>query len=350
MKFLLYGAYGYTGKLIVELAEQYSLTPIMAGRNADKLKALAREHPYEYRAFSLEEREKLLKALDEVEVVLHVAGPFKYTAKPMMEACIEKGVHYLDITGEIEVFEWGNELGKKAERAKIMLMPGTGFDVVPTDCLAAFLKEQLPDATHLQLAFANLGGSTSRGTSMTMIDSLGKGGAMRKDGKIIAVPLGHAGMTVPFMAKDYYCMAIPWGDVSTAYYTTGIPNIETFTRVKPQTHRMVKFQGAFNWLLKSSLVKNFLRKRVDKAAPGPSPEKRARAASHVWGKVWNEKGEEKQARLKTPEGYTLTAHTSLKIIRRVLEGRWKAGHWTPAGLYGQDLIMEVEGVERENLP
>lgn len=346
---LLYGAYGYTGKLIVELAEQYGVKLILAGRNADKLNALAAEFPYETRAFSLDEKEKLHAALDEVELVLHAAGPFKFTARQMMEACLEKKVHYIDITGEIEVFELGHQMDAKAREANIMVMPGTGFDVVPTDCMAAYLKNKLPDATHLQLAFANLGGSISHGTSMTMVESLGEKGAMRKDGKIIEVPLGHAGMVVPFMAKDIYCMAIPWGDVSTAYHTTGIPNIETFTRVKPQTHRMVKMQGAFNWLLKSPWVKNYMRKQVDKRPAGPTAERRAKASSHIWGKVWNARGQEAQARLKTPEGYTLTARTSLMISKRILSGDWKAGHQTPAGMYGQDFIMELDAVEREDL-
>jgi len=349
MKFLLYGAYGYTGRLIAEMASDYGLHPILAGRNPGKLEEMA-DLGYPTKAFSLEDTQSLDQALEEVEVVLHAAGPFKYTARPMVEACLRKGVHYLDITGEIEVFEAVHRKDSAALEKNIMLMSGVGFDVVPTDCMAAYLKDQLPDATHLQLAFANLGGAMSHGTSLTMVESLGEASARRKDGKIIKVPLGHAGMMVPFMAKEYYCMAIPWGDVSTAYYTTGIPNIETFTRTRPKTHRMVRLQGMFNWLLKTPLVKNFVRKQVEKRPAGPDPEKRAQASSQIWGKVWNEKGESKEARMKTPEGYTLTAITSLMITKRVLEGDWKAGHQTPAGLFGKDFIMEVEGVERENLP
>ncbi|MEO0899406.1 MAG: saccharopine dehydrogenase NADP-binding domain-containing protein [Bacteroidota bacterium] len=349
MKFLLYGAYGYTGSLIIEMAKDYGLTPILTGRNEAKLIPWAEKTSYEYMAFSLDDNDALDKALSQVDVVLHAAGPFKYTAKPMMEACIRNKVHYLDITGEIETFELGHSFDQQAKKANIMVMPGVGFDVVPTDCMAAYLKAHMQDATHLQLAFANIGGAMSHGTSLTMVESLGEKGAKRKDGKIVPVPIGHAGMMVPFMAKDYYCMAIPWGDVSTAYYTTGIPNVETFTRTKPETHRMVKFQGAFSWLLRSSLVKNYMKKQIEARPAGPNPEKRAKASSHIWGKVWNEKGEEKQARMVTPEGYTLTAITSLMITKKVLEGNWKAGHLTPAGMYGADLIMEVDGVERENI-
>jgi len=347
MKFLLYGAYGYTGKLITEMADTYGLEPILAGRDAHKLKQLSEETGYTYEAYSLEETDKVNKSVSQVDLVLHAAGPFRYTAKPMMEACLRHKVHYLDITGEIEIFELGHSYDSQAKEANILMMPGVGFDVVPTDCTAAWLKEQLPDATHLQLAFANLGGAMSHGTSMTMVESLGEKGARRINGVITPVPLGHAGMMVPFMAKEYYGMAIPWGDVSTAYYTTGIPNVETFTRTKPETHRMVNMQGAFSWLLRSKFVKNIARNRVKSMPAGPSPDKRAKASSHIWGKVWNDQGEEKQARMVTPEGYTLTAKTSLIITQKVLQGNWKAGFHTPAGLYGHELIMEVESVERE---
>ncbi|MCI4667230.1 MAG: saccharopine dehydrogenase NADP-binding domain-containing protein [Bacteroidia bacterium] len=350
MKVLVYGAYGYTGSLIIRMVESYGLVPILAGRNASKLESFAKDYPYESKSFSLEETDKLHAALEEVDLLLHCAGPFMYTAKPMMEACIEKGVHYLDITGEIDVFELAHDMDAKAKAANIMVMSGVGFDVVPTDCMAAYLKNKLPDATHLQLAFANLGGAISHGTSLTMVENLGKPGSMRKDGKIIAVPLGHDGMTVPFIPKDIYCMAIPWGDVSTAFYTTGIPNIETFTRVRPQTHKMVKRMRPFNWIMRSSLVKTIAKRQVEKRPAGPNDEMRAKASSHVWGKVRNAKGEEVKARLQVPEGYTLTAITALMISKKVLEGNWKAGHQTPAGMYGQDLIMEVEGVIREDLP
>ncbi|MCI5084219.1 MAG: saccharopine dehydrogenase NADP-binding domain-containing protein [Saprospiraceae bacterium] len=346
MEFLLYGANGYTGKIIAEMAAEFGLKPTLAGRTESKVKPIAEELGFDYKIFSLDDQAATAAALEPFKVVLHAAGPFKYTAKPMMEACVATKTHYVDITGEIAIFEMAARFDKAAKAAGIMILPGGGFDVVPTDGMASFLKKELPDATHLQLAFASVGGGVSHGTASTMAEHLGEGGAIRKDGKITKVPMGHKAMTVPFWGKDLFTMTIPWGDVSTAYYSTGIPNIEVFTGVKPKSYKMIKWQKYFNWLLKTSLVRNYVKNQIKKKPAGPSQERRAKSQSLVWGKVWNDKGEEKTGRMITPEGYTLTAITSLKIVQKVLNGEAPVGFQTPSNAYG-DLIMEVDGVQRE---
>lgn len=346
MEFLLYGATGYSGQLIAEYAASFGLRPILAGRSAEKVKALAQAMKLDYRVFDLSDHKAMDEALKSTTVVLHAAGPFMFTAKPMIEACIRNKVHYLDITGEIGVFETAARMDKKAKEAGIMLMSGTGFDVVPTDCLALFLKQQMPDASHLQLAFAGLGGGMSQGTALTMSEGLGQGSAIRQNGKIIKVPLGYKSMVIPFKAKPLLVMNIPWGDVSTAYYSTGIPNIETYTGISPGAYRMVKWQKYFNWLLRTEFVKKIVQDRIRKRPAGPSPERRARAKSYVWGKVSNPAGESLEAQLVAPEGYTLTALSSLTITKKVLQGNAPVGFQTPAMAYGADLILEIEGVER----
>lgn len=350
MTFLLYGANGYTGDLIARLAGEYGLTPILAGRSEHKIRPLAEELGYDYRVFDLGDRAGMDKALDEVPVVLHAAGPFEHTARPMMEGCLRTQTHYLDITGEISVFETGHYLDKRAGEAGIMILPGAGFDVVPTDCMALHLREQLPDATDLKLAFSALGGGVSHGTAMTMVENLGRSGAVRKDGKIIRAPVGHKTLWAPFHGKERFCMTIPWGDVSTAYYTTGIPNIETYMGISPASYKYVKLQPYFNWLLRTGFVRNLIKARIDKRPAGPGPEQRRKSRSLVWGMVRNAAGEERQARFSGPEGYTMTAHTSLIITRKVIDGQAPAGFQTPAGAYGADLIMEVDGAERQDLP
>lgn len=346
MDFLLYGANGYTAQLMLPLLRQYGLTPVLGGRSADKIEPLAREYGLAYRIFDLADQAATRSALAEVPLVLHCAGPFAHTARPMLEACLATRTHYLDITGEIAVFELAASLDARAREQGITLLPGSGFDVVPTDCLAAFLHRQLPDATHLALAFANVGGGLSQGTARTMAEGLGDGGAMRRDGRIVAVPLGHRAMEVDFGRLRRFVMAIPWGDVATAYYTTGIPNIETFTTVHPKTYRRLRWQKAFNWLLRMKMVRDLVKKRIANRAPGPSAERRATAQTYVWGEVRNAAGVTIQARLRTPEGYTLTAHSALLLTQKILAGQGKPGFWTPAGLFGPDLVLEVPGVER----
>lgn len=347
--FVLYGANGYTGKLIAQLANEYGLKPILAGRRAEVLEPMAKELNTTYYVVDLTDTEKLESVLKEVPLVLHAAGPFKHTAKQMIDACLKTNTHYIDITGEIIVYEMAKKYHDAAIKAGIMLMPGAGFDVVPTDCIALFLKNKLPDANELKLAFASVGGGISHGTALTMADGMGEKSAARKDGKIVRVPLGHKGMWVDFGLKKLFVMTIPWGDISTAYTTTGIPNIETYTGVAPKTYKLLKFQVLFNWLLRTSFMRNKQKKKIKNNPAGPSDEKRLKSKGLVWGEVRNQQGEIAQARLIGPDGYTLTAHSSLLIAKKILEGNFKPGYQTPAGCYGADLILEVPGVIRENI-
>ena len=233
-----------------------------------------------------------------------------------------------------------------------MVMPGVGFDVVPTDCLALFLKNKLPDADRLKLAFTTLGGGLSHGTATTMAESLGKGGAVRENGKIISKRLGHKGMWVDFSIgargelEKLFVMTIPWGDVSTAYHTTGIPNIETYTGIPRTTYRILKFQFLFNWLIRTVFFRNMVKKQINKRDAGPTDEQRKKSKSLVWGEVQNAQGLKSRASLITPDGYTLTAHSSLIITKKVLNGNLEAGYQTPAGAYGANLILEVPGASR----
>jgi short subunit dehydrogenase-like uncharacterized protein len=339
--FLLYGANGYTGKLIAKYASEYGLKPILAGRNENEISALAKELDLPYHILDLNDKEKLNSILAEVVLVLHAAGPFKFTSKAMLQACLETGTHYLDITGEIEVFEKVKRLNDKALDKNIMLMPGVGFDVVPTDCMALHLKNLMPDATHLKLAFATVGGSISTGTANTMIEGMGDGGAVRENGKIIKKPIGHKGMWVDFSDKKMFVMTIPWGDLSTAHFTTGISNIETYTSIAPKTFKLMKFQKLFNWALRTSFVRNYFKRKLKQKPAGPNDQKRLKAKSHVWGQVKNASGDIIECSISMPDGYTLTALSSLIITKKVLEGNFKTGYQTPASCYGADLVLEI---------
>lgn len=170
---LLYGAYGFTGRLIAREAVERGHRPVLAGRDADETAALADALSLEHGVFGLDEEGALREALAGVDAVVHAAGPFSRTWRPMVEACLATGTHYLDITGEVEVFEALHALDGRASDAGVALLPGVGMDVVPSDCLAARLAERLPDATHLELALHSTGGP-SRGTARTQVEALGE--------------------------------------------------------------------------------------------------------------------------------------------------------------------------------
>src|SRR5260221_933346 len=349
--FLLYGANGYTGELISRYAAEYNLQPILAGRREEVLNPLAAKLNYPYKVFDVNNTSSLLAALKEVKVIVNAAGPFQFTAKQIIEACLQTGTHYLDINGDISVFEMIRSYDVAAKQAGIMLLPGSGFDVVPTDCVASLLKKLLPDAISLKLAFATLGGGLSHGTATTMVNRLGEGGAVRKNGKIVYDPLGKKGMWVDFSInggiKKLFVMTIPWGDIATAYYTTGIPNIESYTGISPKIYRLLKLQFLFNWLLRTNFIRKLIKKKIDKRAAGPTDEQRRKAMSLIWGQAANSKGQTATVRMSAPDGYTLSTYATLLITQKVLQGNFKVGYQTPASAYGEDLIMEVPGVKRE---
>lgn len=340
-QFLLYGANGYTGTLIAKLASIYQVQPILAGRSEAKIKPLAEALGLPYHIIDLDNREQLQKALSEVKLVLHAAGPYIHTAKQMIDACLQTGVHYIDINGDIAVFEMLKKYDAAAKEKNIMCMPGVGFDVVPTDCIALQLKNRMPDATHLKLAFVSLGGGISHGTATTIAGKIGEGGASRENGKIVNIPLGKKGMRVNFGNRKLFVMSIPWGDISTAFTTTGIPNIEVYTGVAPKIYRVLKFQWLFNWLLRTNIIRNIIRQKIKARPAGPSDEQRQKSSSMVWGEVANAAGNKLTACISCFDGYTLTAHSSLLITQKILGGNFKRGYQTPAGCYGENLVMEL---------
>ena len=343
--FLIYGANGYTGELITRFAAERGMKPILAGRNAIKVEELAKKHHLEYRVFSLDETDRLDAALQEVDMVLHCAGPFSITSRPMVEACLRNQKHYTDITGEISVVETCAAFDKKATEAGVMIMPGVGFDVVPSDCLARHLKDRLPTATHLSLAFYGMG-RISHGTQATMTMNVGKGGAIRKDGKITGVPAAWKTREIDFGDVTKTGVTIPWGDVSTAFYSTGIPNIEVFTVVPPKNLKMMKLSRYLGWLLATGPFQDYLQKQIP--AGGPSDAERAKGKSLLWGEATDLNGNRVESRLQAPEGYTLTALAALNITQKILDGNFTAGYQTPAKAYGADLVLEIEGVKRKD--
>lgn len=339
---MIYGANGYTGELIAREAARKGLKPILAGRNQEKIATLAQELGLEYQAFGLDDVSQISEQLKGLKLVMHCAGPFSSTSKPMMEACLIAGAHYLDITGEIAVFELAQSLNTQAQQADIVICPGVGFDVIPTDCVAAALKEALPDATHLALGFDSKTGF-SPGTAKTSTEGMAEGGKVRKGGKITTVALAHHVRHIDFGDGEKSAMSIPWGDVATAFYTTGIPNIEVFV---PASNTMIwgaKMLNCLRPVLKLQSVQKMVKSHIGKSVVGPDEELRAKLPTYVWGEAKNAKGQIKTARIQTENAYSLTIIGSLTVVDYLLQHDVKGGAYTPAKLMGSSLVTQLSG-------
>lgn len=343
MSLLIYGANGYTGKLVVQQALAKGLKPTIAGRNGESISKMATEFGLPYLVFSLDNIDEIARHLNPFSVVLHCAGPFSETARPMIEACLISQTHYLDITGEIAILDWTFQKNTEAISKNIMLMCGVGFDLVPTDCVANKLKNLMPDATHLEIAFFMKGGSISHGTMTTMANNLGNTSYERINEKLVPKPLAHKGKTVDFKIDKKFCISIPWGDLYSAYVSTQIPNITTYSAASKSTYYILKLQFILNPVLKSKWFKNIFKKYIDKNITGPTPEQNKNGRSYVYGAAANALGNRIETVLECAESYQITAIAAVHIAQKVLAGNSKSGYQTPASCYGADLILEMEG-------
>jgi saccharopine dehydrogenase (NAD+, L-lysine-forming) len=347
MTFLLYGAYGYTGTLIAELAVARGLSPILAGRDANKLQQLGNRLGLSWRAVGLDDEAGLIGALEPCQAVLHCAGPFGVTSKPMVRACLQARKHYLDITGELKVIEAVIKQDARAKEAGVVLVPGVGFDVVPSDCQARHAKDLLPSATSIELFIIARGGA-SHGTLRTTIEGLHLEGAVRRNGVIVSEPIGARRRTFLVGAREIEGASVPWGDVASAYHSTGAGNITVYF---PAT-------GALRWFTGSRALRALMKLGVTRAllprllpAGGPSPAQRERGSSIVIAVARDDAtSRERATLLRAPEGYTLTADAALICMDRVLSGRVAPGAHTPSQAFGADLVLECAGTQREDDP
>lgn len=346
---IVYGSYGYTGKLIVNELRKTKYNIILAGRNHEALQKQFNETGYPFEVVGISDRAALKKLLLQAKLVIHCGGPFRFTAKQMVVACLETKTHYTDITGEWQVFELLAGYDEAAKQAGVQIMPGTGFDVVPSDCLAVHLKKRLPAASHLQLAFAMVPGGMSRGTKKSMTESLGYGGIMRKNNELVPFTLGKDVLDLDFGKFTAKTTRIQWGDISTAWRSTGIPTIEVFAGADEKAVSNLRLSNYFGWLLRKRWMKDFILGRIDKGKAGPSEHDLNNGKCYLRGTVWDAEGNIRTSLFNGPNAYLLTAKAATLIAEKIMTGNFTAGYQTPAMKYGADLVLEIPGTERKDL-
>ncbi len=344
-RWMIYGAYGYTGELIAREAVARGMTPVLAGRRREPVSSLAKELGLEHRAFGLENPDLVTSGLEDMTLVLHSAGPYSSTSGPMVEGCLKTAAHYLDITGEIRVFESLHARDEEARNAGVIILPGVGFDVVPTDCLAARLASCIDRPTTLELAFRPTGRITL-GTAKSIVESMGHPNLVRRGGRIVEVPMGRLLRDIPFSDKTRFGLSIPWGDVSTAYYSTGIPDITVYRTMHPARARKAHLIRLVQWAFRIGVVQRYLKWRVERTVTGPTPQQLAGGMAQVWGEVRNAGGDVATAELTTPNAYAFTAVAAVSSVSRLLSGEVSAesGFLTPSLAFGTHFVTGLPGV------
>jgi short subunit dehydrogenase-like uncharacterized protein len=345
-RWLIYGAYGFTGRLIVEEALRRGHRPALAGRSAKKLIPLAESSGLDHRVFDLDDLQAVVRAIRDYALVLHCAGPYVLTADPMLRACMLAGAHYLDLTGEIRVYEQNYAYDEAARKQGRVIISGVGFDVVPSDCLAAYVAAKLPDATHLEIAF-RVQSQASAGTVKSVAENGPGGFWVRRQGVLTPLPMGAGARKVRFSdGGDYTVMPIPWGDLSTAFRSTGIPNITTYMSFSPLVPPLLRIIGPLAQVaLSLQPVRQILKAGINLLFHGPGESQQAESHAYIWAQVRNDAGETAEAWLETPEPYRYTALSAVAAVERVLADQ-PAGVLSPAQAFGADFTLGIDGVRR----
>lgn len=345
---LIYGAYGYSGRLIAEAAVARGMRPVLAGRDATRTAALAHELGLPFRSFALEQPSQVDQGLQGIAVVLHCAGPFSATAAPMLDGCLRARAHYLDICGEYQVIEAVAARDAALREAGIMAMCGVGMDVVPTDCLAAHMRRRMPDAVRLDIYIRALE-QLSPGTATTMIEGMGLPNVVRAGGQLVERTAGADRRKVPFPDRTVSMVSVPWGDIATAWRTTGIADIAVHMSLLPGAPIMVALSRYGRSLQQSALVQRALKALVRRFVTGPGAGQREAAHCEFIAEARDAQGKLCRSYLATREGYALTVDSACAIAARVLAGQARPGFQTPGGLFGADFVLELPGSERRDL-
>ena len=341
-KWMIYGAYGYTGRLVAEEAVRRGHRPVLAGRSKSKLIELAEHLGLDWVAVDLHAENELNKAVGKVGLVFHAAGPFIHTSSPMLQACLNRGTHYLDITGEIPVFQQTFSYDQAARRQGVALISGVGFDVIPTDCLANYVASQVPQAIQLDIAFASPG-KASAGTFKSALGMLPGGGLVRRAGELVPWPLGKGIKRLRFSDKVRTALPIPWGDLETAYRATRIPNITTYMAFPRRLSEVVRVVSPVGQgLLTLGMLRRIAGRWADNFVQGPDVQLRKTGRSHLWACAADRAGYQVEAWVETLEAYQFTAVAGVRCVEKLFENSLQ-GALTPAQAFGADFVLEIEG-------
>ncbi|MEG3135097.1 saccharopine dehydrogenase NADP-binding domain-containing protein [Rouxiella sp. T17] len=317
---MIYGATGYTGKMIAHQAKKAGLNFVVAGRDKQKLGELAETLGVSAAVFTLEDPKLVREQLVDIAVVLNCAGPFAKTAEPLIKACIENGIDYLDITAEINVYRLAESLQQSATQAGSMLMPGVGWDVVPTDSLAVTLSRQVKNPQRLRIAL-QVAGSMSRGSAISAGEIFSAGLLARVNGELTTKQDASMGM-FDFGLGAVECAPLSFGDLVTAWHSTSIPNIEMFVHVA----------GA-----------GFPEGDLSLLPDGPSLDELQSTPARAVVEITGADGEVHRAIIDTVNGYAYTPLAAIEAAKRALEGQRAPGFQTPAKVFGDDFALSIPG-------
>ncbi len=335
-KILIYGALGYTGNLFVTRAMDPKL-PMVLGARSQAVKALAQQHGVEYRIFDISNAASIQPFLSDVKILVNFANIAFAVNRPLLEACIASGTHYIDLASEYDDLSEVCKYHPQALEKGVMLLPGSGFNLIPTDIAATIAHQHLPDASRLTIGYA-VTGNASRGTIKTVLKDAVKTGFRREKNNLVPDTSAKESITLSAEGKTFSLINnATMGETITCWESTKIPTITTYSYFP---WIMIQFmKGRLNWLRK------FLLRHADTFFPvGPSDKEHRTETTYSWASVENEKNEKVQVTVIGPEAYLFTVLMIQEMLRRMHNGAIKPG-FVPPSFFGRGLLDAIHGVE-----
>lgn len=267
------------------------------------------------RTFALHDQMAVLEMLQGTRVLLNVAGPFSLTAESLIDAAIAEGIHYLDTTAEFATYALAEERSAAAAAAGVMLVPGVGWDVVPSDAIAVHTAGRVPHPTKLRVALKVTGGFSPGSVS----SAAGIGdllGLVRAGGHLARTNPSPA--TFDLGEGPEVFNPVPMGDLITAWHSLELDDIEVFMHAT-----------------------GTMPAPGDEIPEGPTEAERLGGRYWALAEVTDEDGTVVRSVIETPTGYTYTQLSAVDAAHRVLDGQHTPGFQTPSTAFGPGFATSI---------
>jgi short subunit dehydrogenase-like uncharacterized protein len=333
-RIMLYGATGFTAGLMIDALKSLPCELILAGRNANTVETLARKHTTTHTAFALDNLETTQRHLRGIDLVINCAGPFAQTALAIVNAALLTRTSYFDITGELSIFMRIHHHHDAAIAKGITLIPGLGFDIAPSDCLAALLARRVKNPSSLTLAIATKNTRVSHGTLKTVVlESKNQVIARREDGIKNYDDLSLS-RDIVINGKPRHCMRAPLGDLFCAHLSTGISNIDTFVAIPKNLAKFSRLLPLLSKLGQNNFAHMLIERAIESLPNGPTLEQQQQGSAYIYGEVVGANGMTEKAVMKTKEPYVYTADLMVAGVRSWLDKGLHYGFLTPSQAFG----------------
>ncbi len=349
LPWVIYGANGVTGRLVLASALAQGQRPIAAGRDASEVRALAERRGLEPAVVSLDDRSALESLLRRSSRVLHTAGPFTRTSGPMLDACLATATPYLDMSGELDAVHATLARDAEARRVGVPLVAGAGFGVTAGDAIGAHVARLRPGAKRLLIGVDARNGHRSVGATLSRLEVLGAGGAWIEGGALVRGPIAHRWFAASLGASSRTFVAAPLAEALAAHRTTGIANVVAGVPVPRVAAPLIHLLGpVLQRLARHPALRRRAIGRHRRPVTAPAAaETSVPLRSMVWAQAADDEGSA-TAMLETGEGYAFAAAAMVRAAK-LLDERPLAGAFTPAAAFGPDFVLQIEGVSRRDL-